>query len=135
MAEKSIADHLNELLEMVKAKETQRDTIQAEIDAFHVAIRKITGKPAKANKPARATRSKGKARGKRAKGDSGSLAEYLDKVMTSEPIGIKDLVPKLKAAGWKTGAKNPGVIVGQALATGVKDGKYAKQGRGEYRKA
>ena len=113
--------HYNELL-------TQRNAIDAQIDAFAIALETIGS-----TSPTNVSRLTSKKRGRPVGtvGRKGSLKSYIDRVFreTSKPMTLKDIGMRVKKAGFKTKSKDVTKAISNTLP-GLK--KVKRVGYGLY---
>ena len=82
------------------------------------------GRPPKA-----AGRPVGRPPGRRRAKNKMSLVDTLSKVVSKEPMGIADIVDRVKKAGYKSSAKGFRSMVNIAL---IKNKQFKRAGRGKY---
>jgi len=130
----AIADRLQELLDERQCHSDALAQIDATLARVQTALmvangtvlRKSPGRPRKIDMAAQAEFATGAENGAPA-----TLADHLEVVMrkVATPVGIGDLLTRVKAAGYKSKSKDFRPVVSLAL---IKDKRFKRVGRGVY---
>ena len=106
----------------------QRDKLQKRLDDLDGRIAEIAGGPGFAG--AMGGRSAGGGGGGRARNDV-SLQDAIHRVLSkaSAPMGVGDIMEKVRAAGYRSNSANFRGIVNQTL---IKDKRFSSAARGVY---